>query len=150
MDFINCLILSFLIFFQKKSNCDKISQDNWWHFYNMYIIIFLVHEEENMRSLKTLALQAKERLKGSKGINTYTDNAIVEFKKIEKDEDIAFMEKVERLQDLEDVQNPISYLIDYNYYNSLEEHSKEKYFLDLLDKYRFYKQKLEEQKNKIV
>ncbi len=116
----------------------------------IYIIITLVHEEENMRSLKTLALQAKERLKGSKGINTYTDNAVVEFKKIEKDEDVAFIEKIEYLQGLEDIQNPMSYLIDYNYYNSLEEHSKEKYFLDLLDKYRFYKEKLEVQKNKIV
>lgn len=96
-----------------------------------------------MRSIKSLALQAKQRLKGNK-VSTITYNyGVVEFKKLNYDEDKIFYDKVSAIDNIDQVENPISLLIDYNYYNSLTNMTKEKYFFDLLDKYRNYVEKLE-------
>jgi len=50
-----------------------------------------------------------------------------------------------------DMINPISKLIDYKIYNKLDERCKERYFFDLVDKYKRYRIKYQEERySKVV
>lgn len=103
-----------------------------------------------MRNLKTLALQAKERLKGKQNVGFMSINgAVMEVKKI-SGVDEEFEERVMQIACNDCIENPISLLIDFEYYNSLEPSAKDKYFFEVVDKYKFFKEQYENSKNKIV
>lgn len=101
-----------------------------------------------MRDLKKLAQQAKNRLKGKtvdKRNLRLLEGGEVEFKRVllsEKDNQIMY-NKVKAILEKDEVYNPIALLIDLKYYNSLPLNLKEKYFFEIVDKYYYYKQQIE-------
>ena len=100
-----------------------------------------------MWDIKTLAQQAKNRLKGKKQKENFKllQGGEVEFKRvlINNNESKIMYDKIKNLLESDDVFNPISQLIDFKYYNSLPLNLREKYFFDIVDKYYSIKQQIE-------
>lgn len=100
-----------------------------------------------MRDIKTLAQQAKNRLKGKttdKKSLKLLQGGEVEFKRvlISKEDKILY-NKIKNLLENEQVFNPIAQIIDFKYYNTLPVNLREKYFFDMVDKFYIYKQQIE-------
>lgn len=108
-----------------------------------------------MRNIKSLAMQAKNRLRGIskeddknnlrliKGDNTF--RVIV----AEDDSDRVY-EKYKNLITSDEIHNPIGVMMDKKVYSQLCESKKEKYFFDTLDKYQKLKERCcKEQKDNI-
>lgn len=92
-----------------------------------------------MSSIRQLAQLAKYRLRGEEKFNKNV-------KKISSSLDEALYNKVkELLAEEEEVINPIARLMDNKHYNSLNEEQKERYFFELVDKYKLYREKIEEE-----
>lgn len=110
--------------------------------------------EEIMRDLKTLAQQAKNRLKGK----TTDERSLklihggeVEYKRVlisDKENQVLY-NKIKALLEKEEVFNPIAQLIDFKYYNSLPVNLREKYFFDIVDKFHMYKEQIENESIKL-
>ena len=114
-------------------------------------------------ALKRMAQMAKNRLRNKVNENDnkyiknkgnfrilYGSEIDVKSKIITKD-DAKLYEKVKSLLDENyDIINPISRLIDYKVYNKLQDLEKERYLLDLVEKYKKYKQKYEEERQKEI
>lgn len=104
-----------------------------------------------MRDLKTLAMQAKNRLKGICNEKNSKNNLIFikgqeQIKVVVTEDDT---EKIyEKFKDvvMSDCVNPLACMMDKKLYSQLCESKKEKYFFDTLDKY----QKLRERCHKEV
>lgn len=101
-----------------------------------------------MKDLKTLAQQAKDRLRG----NGYTDvktlrlikGENVEFRRVlqvEEENEKLYVKVKDILSREEEFCNPISYLMDMNYYNSLCNCGKERYFFEIVDKFQNLKER---------
>ncbi len=99
--------------------------------------------------LKALAQQAKDRLRARncKGVNCVKDNVIRTV--IIKSDDEQLYNKVKDVVNL-DIVNPMAELIDINYYKTLTNEQKERYFFELSDKFRELKSRYEKEKIKQV
>lgn len=120
-------------------------------------------QKQGIDALKRMAQMAKNRLrnkvteKENKGVKSggkfkvlYGDGVDVKSKIITR-EDMKLYGKVKAMLDENmDVTNPISRLIDYKVFNKLDSESKERYIFDLVDKYKKYKEKYNEEKKKEV
>lgn len=85
-----------------------------------------------MKTLKNLAMQAKNRLRGEIGAKALRSN----IKLISPVEDESLYEKVRTiLSGDEEVLNPIARIMDMNIYKKLDEKGKEKYFFLMVEKY---------------
>ena len=116
-------------------------------------------QKEGIDALKRMAQMAKNRLrnkvreKDNKKAGSrsnfkviFGDGVDVKSKIITK-EDIKLYNKIkEMLDENYDIINPISKLIDYKVYNKLDELSQERYLFNLVDKYKLYKAKYEEER----
>lgn len=118
-------------------------------------------QTQGIDALKRMALMAKNRLR--KKVNENDNKKIknrgqfkviygegVDIKsKIITREDRKLYEKVKTMLDEEgDVTNPMARLIDYKIYNKLSPESRERYLFDMLDKYKKYKQKYNDEKQR--
>lgn len=109
-----------------------------------------------MRDLKTLAQQAKNRLRGRDYKDVKTLRLIkgenVEYRRVlQTDEDKLYGKVKDILSREEEFYNPISYLMDMNYYNSLSPTEKERYFFEIVDKFHALKERYyREQVNKTI
>ena len=107
-----------------------------------------------MRDLKTLAQQAKNRLKGKTTDERnlkLIQGGQVQYKRVllsDKENKILY-NKVKDLLEDETVFNPIARLIDMKYYNSLPLNLREKYFFELVDKFHEYKDQIESENIKL-
>lgn len=109
--------------------------------------------------LKAMAQQAKNRLRGKTEVSSKTDykrNFKIYYNNSEnvknvvisaKEDEMLYKKVVGLLERNEEI-NVVSHIIDKKYYNSLDEQAKERYFLTMLDKYRKFKQRYENEKNK--
>lgn len=102
--------------------------------------------------LKRLAVKAKNRLinRECTGVNKDKKNvysANVKFKIISND-DIDFIDRAKALKE-EDLLNPISKLMDNEYFLKLSPQNKEKYLLDTIDKYAKFRKKLDEDREHV-
>ena len=115
--------------------------------------------DDRYTALKRMAQMAKNRLrnkvkeadiKNSNGRNNFRViyGAGVDIKsKIITKEDSKFYDKLKIMLDEDiDVINPISRLTDYKVYNKLDPNLKERYLFDVINKYKFYKLKYNEEK----
>lgn len=116
-------------------------------------------QKQGLDALKRMALQAKKRLrnkvkqneiKNQKNNKSYRvifgDGVDIINKTISK-EDTKFYEKLKTLLDNNiDVVNPISVLTDNKIFNKLDDLAKERYLFAMIEKYKTYKQKYEEEK----
>ncbi len=97
-----------------------------------------------MRNLKTLAEQAKNRLRGKDSKFSslqLIQGGSIEFKRILDEKNEKLYEKVkEILKKEESFTNPISQIMDMKHYNSLNSTEKERYFFKMLDKYHEIRQ----------
>lgn len=101
-----------------------------------------------MRNIKSLALQAKNRLRGIckedaknnlkliKGDN-YNQIRVI----ITEDDSEKLYEKYKTLLGEDNVHNPIGVMMDKKLYSQLCKSKKEKYFFDTLDKYQKLKER---------
>lgn len=99
--------------------------------------------EEKMRDLKTLAMQAKNRLKGistqgdSKGNLRLMEESSNQIRVIVTEDDgEKIYEKFKDLIAMDGLYNPIACMMDKKIYNQLCDNKKEKYFFDTLEKYQ--------------
>ncbi len=105
------------------------------------------------QELKRLAQNARNRLM-NKGENSIKKtNAVlspnVKFKIISTSQDESF--KTRTMQLLEsDALNPIGELMDLKVYNSLDEDKKQRYLLDVIEKFNRYRQEFERREQKLV
>lgn len=99
--------------------------------------------------LKILALEAKNRMQ-----NKSTSQASLLNKKfgiLSNNQDEKLYQKVcQMLSENKDIRNPITYLMDNEYYNSLNERGKERYFFELIDKYNKLKIRFENEQKKVI
>ena len=103
---------------------------------------FRLGRKEKMRDLKTLAMQAKNRLKGiceeknTKGNLRLIKGNQNQIKVIVTEDESDKL--YERYKDVvtEDMHNPIAAMMDKKLYSQLAGSKKEKYFFDTLDKYQ--------------
>lgn len=109
--------------------------------------------------LKAMAQQAKDRLRGKSAkcdTASYQKNFRVLYNSklnnkstiISDKEDERLYKKMRDIIERDNVINPIGELIDKHYYKTLNEDGKERYFFKLVDKYREFKEKYEEDKLK--
>ena len=103
-----------------------------------------------MRDLKTLAQQAKNRLRGKTTDERnlkLLQGGCVQFKRvlINNKEDEILYNKVKNILQDESIFNPIAKLIDFKYYNSLPNNLREKYFFDIVDKFYMFKEQIEKE-----
>lgn len=107
--------------------------------------------------LKQMAKQAKDRLQG-KTNKHFTKNNILCVKTnqsyiktviINNDADVEMYNKVKNTVDNDSI-NPLNEIIDFNYYKSLSNEQKERYFFMIADKYRQLKKRYEIEKMKEV
>lgn len=120
-------------------------------------------QKSGIDALKRMAQMAKNRLrnkvneKENKNIKNkgsfkiiYGESMDIKCKIITK-EDVKLYEKVKNMLDENfDIINPIAKLIDYKTYNKLDTLSQERYLLDLVDKYKKYKEKYLQEKMKEI
>jgi len=118
-------------------------------------------QTQGIDALKRMALMAKNRLRkkvnenDNKNIKNrgqfkviYGEGVDVKSKIITR-EDRKLYEKVKTMLDEEgEVTNPMARLIDYKVYNKLSSESKERYLFEMLDKYKKYKQKYNDEKQR--
>lgn len=120
-------------------------------------------QKSGIDALKRMAQMAKNRLRSKVNENENKSiksrgsfkilfgNGIDVKSKIITKEDMKLYEKVKALLDEnEDVFNPIARLIDYKVYNKLLDDAKERYLFDLVNKYKHYKEKYEEEKQREI
>lgn len=101
-----------------------------------------------MKDIKTLALQAKNRLKGLCG-NTSSSSKLRLIKGGNENIKIISMEKenekfYQKYKDIiasECLHNPLGCIMDKKLYNKLCSENKEKYFFETLEKYRLLKER---------
>lgn len=118
-------------------------------------------QRDGIDSLKRMAQMAKNRLRNKvrehdlKEANGRSDFKVifgrdVDIKsKIITKEDVKLYGKIKEMLDAdEDVYNPIARLIDYKVYNKMDDLAKERYLFDMVNKYKLYKEKYEEEKLK--
>ena len=120
-------------------------------------------QKQGIDALKRMAQMAKNRLRNkvnemdNKNIKVrgnfrvlYGYNVDIKSKIIVQ-EDVRLYEKIKTMLDENcDIINPISKLIDYKIYNKLDERLKERYIFDLVDKYKKYKEKYEQERLKEI
>ena len=117
-------------------------------------------QKQGIDALKRMALMAKNRLRNKVKENNSRQikkndsykvlfGEIVDIKsRLITKEDEGFYCKVKQILDeKENVFNPIARLIDYKVYNKLLPEAKERYIFNLVDKYKTYKAKYEQEKN---
>lgn len=120
-------------------------------------------QKQGLDALKRMAMMAKNRLRNKVREN---DNKAIrqndKFKilfgegvdiksKIITKEDKKLYNKVKlMLEEDEDVINPIAKLIDFKVFNKLDDNAKERYLLELVEKYKTYKIKYYEEKVDVV
>lgn len=120
-------------------------------------------QKEGIDALKRMANMAKNRLRNKVREN---DNKALKkgdtFKvlfgegvdiknKIITKEDVKLYAKIKTMLDEdEDILNPIAKLIDHKYYGKLDELAKERYLFELINKYKIYKMRYFEEKEKQV
>lgn len=109
------------------------------------------------QELKRLAQNARNRLmsKGEKSANGVKKmnaplSPNVKFKIISTSEsDEIFKNRAKEVLE-KDVLNPISELMDLSYYKTLDESKKQKYLLDVVEKFNRYKKEFERREQKLV
>lgn len=120
-------------------------------------------QKQGIDALKRMAQMAKSRLRNkaveceNKRVKQtgkfkiiYGESVDIKSKIISK-EDLKLYEKVKAmLQENADVVDPIARLIDYKTYNKMDGLCRERYLLNLVDKYKKYKEKYEEEKLKQI
>lgn len=104
--------------------------------------------------LKKLAQNARNRLMNKAAGGVKKMNAPlspnVKFKVIENSaSDETFKIRAQEVLQ-KGVLNPIGELIDAGYYQSLDENKKQKYLLDVIEKFNKYKQEFERREQKLV
>lgn len=101
--------------------------------------------------LKAMAQQAKERLRGKSEKFTSIKYAKMNLQRpdiktvIINQGDDKFNSKMKNLIESESI-CPINELIDFSYYKTLSKEQKERYFFTIADKFRMYRQQLENEK----
>ena len=106
--------------------------------------------------LKAMAQQAKDRLRGKANNVTnisYGKNFVCQKTNVKTVIIDLYDEKLNnKIKNIIETENvcPLNELIDFAYYKTLSKEQKERYFFTLADKYREYKQRLENQKIKQV
>lgn len=116
-------------------------------------------QKQGIDALKRMAQMAKNRLRNKVKENNNRQlkkndsykvlfGEIVDIKsKIITKEDYNLYNKVKQmLSSDEDIFNPLARLIDYKVYNKLMPEAQERYILNLVDKYKTYKAKFEQEK----
>lgn len=116
-------------------------------------------QKQGIDALKRMAQMAKNRLRNKVKENNNRQlkkndsykvlfGEIVDIKsKIITKEDYNLYNKVKQmLSSDEDIFNPLARLIDYKVYNKLMPLAQERYILNLVDKYKTYKAKFEQEK----
>ena len=95
------------------------------------------------RTLKNLAMNAKNRLIQKSGIvpSVTTNSSLAKFKLISNDDD-AIYDKVRFLIENNST-SPMRELMDKKKYDSLTDFGKQKYLLDMLDKFQTIKRQIE-------
>ena len=92
-------------------------------------------------ALRNLAINARTRLmNGGKAKSQKLLSPNVKFKIISNDDE-EFIERMKSLSE-EDVLTPLKKLIDEEKFSKLDEHNKEKYLFDVIDKYTKLKDKM--------
>ena len=95
-------------------------------------------------ALKTLALRAKNRLL-HKGLREHYSNAKI---KVVENRDMEFTTRVRDVLDKEDAMtNPLKYLMDEQRLMKMDSRARERYLLDMIDKYQEVKRELSRQNN---
>lgn len=115
--------------------------NNFCFFYNCDRVF--INGEDIMKDIKTLAAQAKNRLRGicsqseTKGNLRLIKSTSSQIRVIITEDD---QEKIyEKYKDVvmnEELHNPIAYMMDKKIYNQLCDNKKEKYFFETLEKYQ--------------
>jgi len=116
-------------------------------------------QKQGIDALKRMALAAKNRLRNKVKENDnkvffkkngfrvlFGESVEIKSKLITKEDDKFYKKVKEILNENIDVIDPISRLIDYKIYNKLDNRAKERYFFDLVDKYKKYRNKYQEEK----
>ena len=92
-------------------------------------------------ALRNLAINARTRLmNGGKAKSQKLLSPNVKFKIISNDDE-EFIEKMKSLSE-EDILTPLKKLIDEEKFSKLDEHNRQKYLFDVIDKYTKLKDKL--------
>lgn len=105
-----------------------------------------------MKDIKTLALQAKNRLKGLSGETSNSSKLRfikgggenIKIIAIEKENE-KFYQKYKSVVASECLHNPLGCMMDKKIYNKLCSEMKEKYFFETLEKYKILKEKYGEE-----
>ena len=109
----------------------------------------------NCDALKRLAKQAKNRLGKHKYLNGKGEYKVVnkdylaEYKLIlinEKEDEKLYNKVCKILSENEDIINPLGKLVDKTKFSMLSERDKERYIINLADKYKIMKKRFEKEK----
>ena len=113
-------------------------------------------------ALKRMAQIAKNRLRSK--VNEYDNKSIksrgnfkilygkdidIKSKIISRDDTKLYQKVKSILEEDFDIVNPIAKLIDYKVYNKLSDLDKERYLFDIIEKYKYYKQKFQEERSAV-
>lgn len=92
--------------------------------------------------LKVLAMRAKNRMINKGSADTYFDARV----KVISNDDSEFVDRVRKiLEDEESSRNPLKILMDEKRVNKLDEHGKERYLLETVDKFLKAKAQIEQE-----
>ena len=118
-------------------------------------------QKQGVDALKRFAQMAKNRLrnkvreqdiKESKGKSNfkviYGTGVDVKSKIITKEDEKLYVKIRDMLDENVDIINPIAKLIDYKVYNKMDTLSKERYLFEMVNKYKIYKTKYQQEKIK--
>ncbi|MBE7082171.1 MAG: hypothetical protein E7378_00610 [Clostridiales bacterium] len=118
-------------------------------------------QKQGVDALKRFAQMAKNRLrnkvreqdiKASKGKSNfkviYGAGVDVKSKIITKEDEKLYVKIRDMLDENVDIINPIARLIDYKVYNKMDTLSKERYLFEMVNKYKMYKTKYQQEKIK--
>ena len=115
-------------------------------------------QKQGIEALKRMAQMAKNRLRnkvkevdnkksGRSNFKVIFGSGVDIKSKIITKEDEKLYNKIKLMLDEDfDIINPIAKLIDYKVYNKLDNLSQERYLFQLVDKYKTYKAKYEEER----
>ena len=120
-------------------------------------------QKQGLDALKKMALMAKNRLrnkvrendnkalqKGDRFKVLFGEGVDIKSKIITKEDAKLYGKVKQRLDENEDIVNPLAKLIDYKIFNKLNDSEKERYLLVLVNKYKQYKIKYYDERIKEV
>lgn len=108
-----------------------------------------------MRDIKTLAMQAKNRLRGlggvgvTKGLRLVDEKSPIKFVTCEDDSEKIY-EKFKDVVVSDEIHNPIGCMMDKKLYSQLCQTKKEQYFFDTLEKYQRLRERCCKEQNQNI